>query len=172
MLEQDAGAATSVHVLHTPTTALVVDTSGIPRILHWGPPIREHVDDVAFLRTLTESQTGADGGQPGMRLPALLPEQSNAWTGTPGLSGHRAGAVFTTRFVTTSTRRAVSEDGTQTLVTEAVDRGAQLALVATIELAPSGVLRVDAALTNTSAASDYTVDALRLALPVPAEADE
>ena len=172
MPQQDADAASSVHVLRTPTTAIVVESSGVPRILHWGPPIREHADDVAFLRTLTESQTGADGGQPAMRVPALLPEQSTAWTGTPGLSGHRSGTVFTTRFSATSTRRTVYEDGTQSLVTEAVDRGAQLALVTTIELAPSGVLRVGAALTNTAAASDYTLDALRLALPVPTEADE
>ena len=172
MLQQDATTATSVHVLRSPTCSVVVETSGLPRILHWGPPIREHTDDVAFLRTLSESQTGADGGQPAMRLPSLHPEQSMAWTGTPGLSGHRAGATFTTRFSTINTRRTVCPDGTQSLITEAEDRCAQLALVTTMELAPSGVLRVGAALTNTAPASDYTLDALRLALPVPAEADE
>ncbi|PSK99799.1 alpha-galactosidase [Haloactinopolyspora alba] len=151
--------------------SVVVDVSGgVPRILHWGPRVGARASDRPFLRSLAETQRGADGLHDSMP-PAVLPEQAAGWMGTPGLEGHRDGTTFSSRFVTAG-HELNSAAGRQTLNSRAVDDDAQLELTTTIELAPSGVLRLRAGLTNTAPVSHYTVDAMRLALPVPAEAQE
>jgi alpha-galactosidase len=92
--------------------------------------------------------------------------------GTPGLEGHRGGATFSSRFSAAGHELTEHASGGQTLVADAVDEVAGLALSSTIELLPSGLLRLRARLTNASEDGRYTVIAMRLALPVPAEAQE
>lgn len=153
-------------------TSVVVDvTGGIPRILHWGAPVTLAPGDDAFLGSLAETQGGADLLEL-RQAPSILPEQSAGWMGTPGLEGHRNGTVFSSAFTPVDRRLDKSADGIHTLVTEAVDEVAQLSLTTTIQLLPSGLLRVAATVTNDAQDSAYTVDALRVVLPVPAEATE
>ncbi|MGH3681576.1 MAG: alpha-galactosidase, partial [Natronosporangium sp.] len=165
-----------VRVLSTGATSLVVDTSsGVPRVLHWGA--RLHPDapddlDAVFLATLHEPQHGADGMARHRRLPAVLPEQSAGWMGTPGLEGHRDGAVFSTHFTPAGIEWSGTPDTDQRLTAHAVDPAAELFLTTRIELSASGVVRLQAALTNTAQEESYTVNAMRVVLPVPAEADE
>lgn len=152
---------------------VVLDVGGgVPRVLHWGPPVGADPADQPFLATLAESQKGADGLTGARRLPAVLPEQSAGWMGTPGLEGHREGRAFSTSF----TPGGVTVDGDaasgHVLVATGLDVDAQLTLRTTVELTPHGVLRLRAAVTNDAPDSAYTVNAVRLALPVPAEAQE
>ncbi|MQA03503.1 MAG: alpha-galactosidase [Streptosporangiales bacterium] len=157
-------------VLRAGGTCAVVDVRGaIPRVLHWGAA--GGTGDEAFLATLATSQEGTDQLTGASRIPAVLPEQSAGWFGTPGLDGHRDGTAFSIRF--RRSRWHLDADGPgQSLLVEGTDEAAQLAVSTTIELSAAGVLRLRAAFTNTAPAGDYTVNAVRLALPVPAEAQE
>ena len=150
---------------------VVVDVSGgVPKVMHWGRPVSDSDSDL--LATLAEAQHGADGLTGASRLPAVLPEQSAGWVGTPGLEGHREGTTFTTRFAHAGWQLDGDAASGFVLQTHGVDEAAQLAVTTLIELFPSGVLRLRAALTNTGPVGDYTVDSMRLALPVPVEAQE
>ncbi len=159
-------------VLEAGGTSVVVDVStGVPRLLHWGRAVTVSEPDGSFLLSLATSQRGADGLH-GSTTPSVLPEQSAGWMGTPGLEGHRDGTTFSSRFCSTGWSLA-GEPGTgQTLVASALDEDAQLALVTTLDLLPTGLLRLHAKITNIGVESRYTVDAVRLVLPVPAEAQE
>ncbi|GAA1611573.1 alpha-galactosidase [Kribbella sancticallisti] len=159
-------------VLAAGPTSVVVDVSAaVPRVLHWGRRTTLQPSDEPFLRTLAELQTGADGLH-GAGFPSVLPEQSAGWMGLPGLEGHRDGTTFSSRFVADGWELSGEPGQQQTLVAQAVDSDAQLALTTTVELLASGVLRLSAAITNTAPESAYTVDAVRLVLPVPSEAQE
>jgi alpha-galactosidase len=161
-------------VLTAAAVSVVVDLrSGVPRVLHWGPRIGQALaSDEDYLATLAEAQHGADGLTGAGRIPAVVPEQSTGWTGTPGLEGHRDGTAFSTRFLPSGHQLTGSPDGPQRLTSEAVDRDADLALRTTIELGSSGVLRMQVVVANAATETDYTVQGVRLVLPVPAEAQE
>lgn len=60
----------------------------------------------------------------------------------------------------------------QRVVVDAVDKSARLSLTLDLELTASGLVRMRAAVRNYDEHLPYTVDALVVALPVPAEADE
>jgi alpha-galactosidase len=153
--------------------SVVVDlATGVPRVLHWGPSTGQDPADESFLAKLVESQHGADGLGGTSRFPAVLPEQSAGWLGTPGLDGHRDGSAFTTQFVRDGYELTGDQRSGQTLTVRAVDDVAHLDLTTTIDLSPAGVLRLRAALANTAATSAYTVNSVRLVLPVPTEAQE
>jgi alpha-galactosidase len=159
-------------VLGAGRMSVVVDVStAIPRVLHWGRRVTVSPSDQSFLQTLAEMQAGADGLQ-GAGFPSVLPEQSAGWMGIPGLEGHRNGTTFSSRFVSTGWELTGEAGEQQTLVATAVDGDALLALTTTVELLPSGVLRLRAGITNTATDKPYTIDAVRLVLPVPAEAQE
>jgi alpha-galactosidase len=165
--------STSVHTLTAAATSLVVDVgSGVPRVLHWGARLDDDPDAEPLLATLGETQFGADGLPAQHRYPAVLPEQSAGWMGTPGLEGHRDGTAFSTRFVALGHEISGRPDHRQVLVSRAVDEAVQVALTTTIELSAEGVARIRAALTNTAQSGTYTVNAMRLVLPVPQEAQE
>ncbi|SEE84761.1 alpha-galactosidase [Ruania alba] len=158
-------------VLQSDQITVVVDaTRGVPRVLYWGPRLDAGTDDLAYLATLAVSQGGSDALQ-GAGPPALLPEQWTGWAGTPGLEGHRDGSHFAHRFEPGG-HTVTETGGAQVLTVHGVDETAGLALTSTLELFDSGVLRVNAAITNSDDESSYTVDGLRLALPVPVEAQE
>jgi alpha-galactosidase len=116
-------------------------------------------------------QWTVDGVQ-GPVYPSVLPEQSSGWMGTPGIEGHRGGSRFSTRFEPAGVEVGADEDGVQFVESHSRDDVAELALAVRIELLPSGLLRCWAALENTSKDSVYDLEALRIALPVPAEAQE
>ncbi|MEW1681719.1 alpha-galactosidase [Streptomyces sp. NPDC093594] len=165
--------STSVHTLTAAATSLVVDVGpGVPRVLHWGARLGDDPASHSFLATLGETQFGADGMPGQHRHPGVLPEQSAGWTGTPGLEGHREGHAFSTRFVAAGHELSGAPNQRQVLVSRAVDETVQVALTTTVELSPQGVARIRAALTNTAPSGTYTINAMRLVLPVPHEAQE
>jgi len=159
-------------VLTVGDLSVVVDvTAGVPRVLHWGPPVSASASDRKFLQALPLSQSGADGLS-GSAFPAVLPEQSAGWVGTPGLEGHRDGLAFSTRFTSNGYQLTEGAGGSRTLVTSGVDEVVGLEMSTTLELLPAGLIRLRAGVTNTAVDGAYTVDSVRLALPVPAEAQE
>jgi alpha-galactosidase len=168
-----ANASAPVAVVLTGgATSLVVHVgAGLPRVLHWGSR-QEASESARFLASLGEAQFGADGLNGGSRLPAVLPEHSAGWFGTPGLEGHRDGRTFSTRFVSAGWELVGEPDAGQRLTAHSADDAAGLALTTTIELSAEGVARLRAVLTNTDRAATYTVNGVRIVLPVPSEALE
>ena len=177
VIERDLPVLTSeladgVVALHSATVSVIVDVSrGIPLILHWGGRIDVATSDADYLRSLAIAQRGADALR-GSGPPAVLPEQSAGWVGTPGLAGHRNGRAFSTLFTAVGHHVVENADGGVSLMVVGRDPDVGVSLQTRIDLSPSGVLKMNAAVTNESESEPYAVDAVRMALPVPVEADE
>ncbi len=181
--EIDAGASTTRDPgepegclqLRAGGVGLILDCTGdrLPRVLHWGPDLGPlSVEELEDLRRACEPPLVS--GQPDVVVPvSLLPEQSAGWLGTPGLSGHRSGADFSTRFTVTAIAQEHPDDPTvsRRVAFSARDDAAQLSLSLTVEMLDSGLVRLRAAVTNTGDGV-FDLASLDVALPVPTEATE
>lgn len=163
--------------LRAPGTSLVLDCTGsrLPRVLHWGEDLGD-VDHTALAELATASAARQMSNTLDLPVPlSLLPEHSAGWLGTPGLTGHRDGADFSTAFTVRSIRTVRTPDLPQAhqLTVDAVDEHARLQLVLEIELTASGLVRQRATVTNRDTGErPYVLDGLLLALPVPAHATQ
>ena len=154
-------------------TALVLDVSGpaLPRVVHWG-------SDLGDLRVL-EGSAGVlvSGGVPRNstdepRVLTLLPGELEAWSGAPGLAGHRAGTATLPRWALAGPV-AVEDDpaGGGALTVRAADAACGLEVSLRLTLGPTGLLTVDSTLTST-AEGTYDLAALRAVMPLPPVASE
>jgi alpha-galactosidase len=156
--------------------SLVLDVPDdrLPVVVHWGADLGEVPEGVlGALRTATLPQPfgyPVDGPMP----VSVLPEASAGWPGTRGVTGHRAGAAPSTRFVVTGVDRAAREEPwASAVVVRAVDAAAGLDLVLEIEQAATGLLRLRATVTAQDASGEpYDLAGVLPALPVPARAAE
>ena len=175
---ESAPTEDAVHVLdlRAAGVALLLDCTGtgLPRVLHWGPdPGPRTARDVADLRLAL--RPGTASGQVDVVVPlSLLAEQSAGWLGTPGLTGHREGRDFSTRFEVSAVRHDVT-DGDPVVAhrvrVTAADDTAGLGLDLQLEMLVSGLVRLRAAVTNTGTGV-FDLATLDVNLPVPLEADE
>ncbi|GAB3454919.1 alpha-galactosidase [Kineococcus endophyticus] len=167
-----AVAGRTLH-LRAAGVSLVVDvpTTSVPVVVHWGADLGDlserQLDDLVASGRPARSNNDLDVPQPAR----LLPETSWGWSGRPGLSGHRAGAAWSTRFVPTAVHVETGTGGGGRLQVDCADGTAGLGLVLELELLPSGLLRHRATVTNTGA-DGYEVADLALSLPVPVVATE
>ena len=180
-----SSAVTARIVLTSPVTDLVLSVRDgrLPEVVHWGAPLGD-LDAVGFDRAARATGLGGtNNGLPGEGYGlGVVPEQWTGWSGRPGVSGSRSGRDWAPRFAVTS----VTVDGENPsladvvrvdaargadLVVHATDPVAGLTLDLTLEMLPTGLVRANAALTNTGAPG-YQLDGLALALPVPALATE
>src|SRR5690349_14562455 len=155
--------------------SLVLDCSGplLPRVLHWGADLFDRsareLAGLALAATPQQVSNNVDEVVP----VSVLPEQSVGWIGTPGVTGHRDGAAFSTAF----TVYRVAEEPADApighrLTVGARDAAAGLSLLLELEMARSGLVRQRATLTNEDAESPFLLDGVLLTLPVPTEAGE
>ncbi|MBE1876331.1 alpha-galactosidase [Myceligenerans sp. TRM 65318] len=171
---QGAGRAWPQHVRLAASGVAVVlslPADALPAIVHWGADPGD-LDDAGLAGLIASSvpALATNGVDDHVRV-AVLPESWTGWTGTPGLEGHRSGRAWSPRFRPESVEVRYDDAGGGLVTTTASDDDAALRLVLEIELLASGILRLRAHLTNLGD-DHYTVDALRLALPVPTSADE
>jgi alpha-galactosidase len=147
--------------------SLVVDRpDGLPRIAYWGPALGElTAAELTALITAGVPQRVTNTVDAHVPV-AVLPEQSAGWLGTPGLSGHREGADFSTAFRPGD----LVVDGNR-ITSTATDPAARLGLALELELTPAGLVRQRATLTN-EGETPYTIEALLPVLPVPGYATE
>ena len=144
------------------TTAFLIGEPG-----GTGLVLVEHGDrlpTVAWCGVVDPATTAADHAALCPDGPAMLPEAASVWYGRPGLSGHRgageAGA-WSPRFVPT----AVSVTPHRATI-EATDEQAGLTLRTDVEAVPGGLLRLRHQVSNIGP-TDYQLDALDVAVPVP-----
>ena len=141
----------------------------LPSVLHWGADLGDlsPVELASIALTAQRPPVGASVDVP-LEL-GLVPEASSGWLGTPGLLGHRDGASFSTRFLTTGiTVEDLDQDPTisSRVRITAADEAVGLDLTIVLELAHSGLLKAQASVTNTGEGL-YELQALDVALPVP-----
>ncbi|WP_265520332.1 alpha-galactosidase [Oerskovia flava] len=171
-------AAPGLLHLRAAGVSLVLDTRGplLPRVLHWGADLGD-VPDAELDEVFRTSVPPVASGSTDTPVPlSLVPEQSAAWLGTPGLTGHRDGADFSTAFAVTSveTEHDTERDGAPVahrVVTRATDAVAGLDLRLDLEVLPAGLVRTRAAVTSTGDGV-FALGTLDVALPLPREADE
>ncbi|GAA3806971.1 alpha-galactosidase [Cellulomonas soli] len=160
------------HHLRAAGVSVVVVTSAerMPHLVHWGADLGDLGEDalaaldVAAVPPLTHNTYEVS------RDATLVPAFHAGWLGRPGVLGSRRGRDWSPLFTDVQHVRE-DADRAQRIVSGAVDPVAGLALRHELELDASGLLRLRVALTNT-ADEEYEVSALRVALPVPAQADE
>lgn len=158
--------------------SLVLDLTGdrLPRALHWGADLGDlPADELQELRAASVPPVAS--GVTDLPVPlSLLPEQSVGWLGTPGVTGHREGADFSTAFVVdgVEVEHGTERDGAPVahrVTVRATDAAARLVLVLELEMLPDGLVRTRAEVVNADPGV-FTVSGVDLALPVPREADE
>jgi len=160
---------------------LELNGGALPTVAHWGADLGPL--DPAMLDAVVRAARSPEpaNGIPRPVSVGLLPEAWTGWAGTPGVAGHRPGGRdWSPRFAVTGARLEAlggAEGGGDTgdrpgrLVVAAEDLDTRLGLELVVELAPTGVLRARATLTNRSD-EPYVVDGVTLTLPVPPVADQ
>ncbi|WP_431279207.1 alpha-galactosidase [Leifsonia poae] len=163
-------------------TSLVIDTVGrVPRVLHWGADLG--AIDTAEAEALRETGGPAvlNNSPDVPRAFSLWPTEFEGWAGTPAQEGHAAGSATTPRPETIAVRYSPQgDDGGNggTIEIDLVDAITALRSTMSLRLDPFGVLSVDisvvrdASLAPDTAATPYTLDALRVLLPVPERATD
>lgn len=152
-------------------TSVVVNcpAASLAEVLYWGADLGPLASQAlaVWATTGVGVVTGCADIPP--RL-SLVPTQAEGWLGTPGLVGSRAGLGQFSAFLPVGVE-VLASDGTDGAPSElrirAHDDEADLDLTIDLRLAPSGLLRARAELTNRGE-DGYAVDSLLLALPVPA----
>ena len=145
------------------TSLLITSDGGMPCLAHWGAALG---DTDAMLVPALERPVPSGGLDVDPPL-GLVAESSVGWFGNPGLEGHRPdGNDFAPQFALTSSD-VLANSATFVLV----DESAALSLTISVVLHPSGVASFDASISN-DGTTPYSLDALRLSLPVPAQAQE
>ena len=144
------------------------EPDSLPEVLHWGPDLGPLTQE--SLASWASARAGLVSGMADVppRL-SLVPQQSEGWTATPGLTGSRAGLGQFSAFHPTAIE-ILAADGTDGAPSHVLvschDDEAGLELAVELELAASGLLRIRATLTNRGA-DGYGLDSLLLALPTP-----
>lgn len=167
-------AAAPLH-WHADGVSLVLDGAGplLPRVLHWGAELPGCSDaELAALRVAATPQQVSNNIDDVVPV-SVLPEHSVGWIGTPGLTGHRDGAAFSTAF----TVERLAEEPAQTpvgrrLTVAARDPAAGLALLLELEMTESGLVRQRVTVTNEDRDTTFLLDGVLPTLPVPTEATE
>ena len=149
--------------LHDGQLSVVVSTRGnIPSIVYWGSFLGDSpLNSKQFERTVL-------GGGIDLDPPlGIVPQSHDGWLGTPGIEGcFTDGSGSFPQFAITSLTHTTTS-ATFTLR----DVGLELELDLNLEIHASGLLKVSGSLTNRSP-KKYFLHSLRIALPVPARAQE
>jgi alpha-galactosidase len=152
-----------VHLTDGETSLLIVISGAMPSVVHWGAALGDA--DRGLIDALERPVPG--GGLDVDPPLGLVAETGVGWFGTPGIEGHRPdGSDFAPQFSVQS----VEADQHRAEIA-LVDDAARLSLKIVVALHASGVATFRASISN-DGESSYTLDALRLSLPVPAQAGE
>ena len=160
---------------------VVVGASGMPHIVHWGRDLGPLDEDALTAVALGVERMDVDN-VPDIPLEAgIIPGGWTGWSGRPGLVGHREDrGSWSPRLRTREVRVPGQEQpvppGSHVLTQNDVafslsDEHSGLAASVRLRLGPGGVMEAQATVTN-AGDTDYHLDELTLAFPVPLEATE
>ncbi len=147
--------------------SLVLDAVGpqLPCVLHWGADLGPlDADALTALAAASRPPVPGSAIDAPVLLP-VLPTEDDGWSGTPGISGHRAGAGVTPQLVLDA---PVTVDGTEVTATAS---GGGLTVVLTLVLDEHGIVRVRTRVRNTGE-GHYDLASVLPLLPVPPQAAE
>ncbi|QIZ97675.1 alpha-galactosidase [Leifsonia sp. PS1209] len=170
----------AVLALRAAGTSIVIDAAGrVPRVLHWGADLGPLSDAEAAALRETGGPAVLNNAPDIPRAFSLWPTEFEGWAGTPAQEGHAAGTATTPRPRTVAARSEHDgDDGGGSIEIELEDAVTGLRSTMTIRLDRFGVLSIDVSVVRDvaldAAATDvpYTLDALRVLLPVPDRAVE
>ncbi|WP_203454600.1 alpha-galactosidase [Jiangella aurantiaca] len=151
---------------------LALPADSLPIVIHWGADPGQLGDGgLASVERASLAPLATNGVDSRVSV-SIVPEGARGWTGTPGVVGHRDdGSGWSPRFQVTSVTWDSRPGRGGYVEVAGSDPIAGLALRVYIELAPAGLVRTRAELTNVGPGR-YTLDAVQLALPVPTRAAE
>ncbi|MFI8525951.1 alpha-galactosidase [Promicromonospora sukumoe] len=162
-------------VLRAAGVSLVLDLVGaVPQVLHWGEDLGElGPEGVGALRETGVTARVANSPETPRAL-TLLPVERDAWSGLPGIEGHRGGTATTPRPELVDASVEVPDGGVGGVVRLNLrEPVADLALAAEVELEATGVLRVRWTVTAEAGAGEvYDLSHVTALLPLPARAVE
>ncbi|WP_114855100.1 alpha-galactosidase [Brachybacterium sp. YJGR34] len=174
------GATQRLHLSAAGVSVLMDVTDGrAPAIVHWGAALGvlgdEGIDAACGAAVTPVANNEVD-------VPSrvgIIPLQSDGWIGRQGLNGARPdGTGWASRLVTRGIAvdgrpltAAHAESGAAAARFDLADEQQGLEVALDVELLPSGLLRLRAALTNTGG-TPYGLDELTLTVPVPGDAEE
>jgi len=150
--------------LENERVAVVVDLRyGAPKLMHIGAS----TDGDPLAMSLALDSAVPIAGLNGLAPRTLLPEASLGFPGRPGIEGHRAdGTGWAPRMV----QDEVTHSGNSVSMSSS-DADAGLSQRVSVELDPSGVIKVVAAVTNL-AITPYQLTGVTLCVPVPSSGRE
>lgn len=160
----------TIHLRNGGTSVVFrLKSDAIPQVLYWGEDLGDLTPAQCEDFSKAQYSAVASGICDVPPLLSLLPQQSEGWTGTPGLEGSRNGvakfSAFSLQDVETDAGGANADPSR--MVAKLHDGEADIDVAVELEVTPSGVVRTRARLTNTGA-DGYAVGSLFLALPTPA----
>jgi alpha-galactosidase len=170
----EIGKGFGVVQLRAADVSVVLDCRGpgLPDVLYWGADLGELDRAQLEVVALTSAPPPTSNSLDVLSRVGLLPEHAAGWAGLPGVRGHRSGTDWSPLFMLSAVDLGPPGTAGGSLTIHGADSAAALALSIEIELTPSGLLRLRAAVRNEHATTRYELDGLVLALPVPTEATE
>ncbi len=159
----------TVHLRRSGTSLVLgLPEVDLPCVLHWGADLGPADLDALGLASRPPYVDSEITAPPRV---AILPRHSAGWLGRPGLLGSRSGRDWSVRFDQVGHEVTDSGSGVARVRSTAVDTVGALEVSSEVELHPSGLVRVRAAVRNLGD-DPYEVQLVQPALPVPTEADE
>lgn len=147
-------------VVAGPHAALFVVDGGMPQFIHLGSVESVPLDDEMFDHLVPPAGLDAPAA------PCLVANSATGWFGEPGIVLTRGGRVLTPNFVHRSTTSAGNS-----ITFDQVDDELFIGLSISVNLHESGVLDIQAAVTNMGDL-ELGVNALAVTLPIPQHLDE
>ena len=152
-----------VITLSSSTSSMIFDTSDNNLVIkHWGAAIEHQGTGIQAATTKSVANSGFDSALE----TGVVREHSRGFLGHPTISGHRNGKAWSTFFSLTKVDHTES-----TLTAHFADATAHLKLEMTYSLNEFGILKINAALTNTGNDS-YNLEQFVYWLPLPDRANE
>ncbi len=155
-----------VHLRAGGTSVCVDSSTGVPRIVHWGPDLgrvsQKTLDSLARADRLQRASGGLDETV-GL---SVVSTAASGWAGTPALEGHRDGDAVGVRF-----ELHASEVTSTSVRFDLTDAEMELSARYVLRVTGSGLVRARTTVRN-DGVGVYAVQALHVMLPLPWEATE
>ncbi|MBK4346278.1 alpha-galactosidase [Lacisediminihabitans sp. G11-30] len=146
----------------------------LPRVLHWGADLgdlsTEELDAFALIAGPSQLHNSPD--EP--RAFTVWPTQFDGWSGTPAITGHRAGVATTPRVALDRVERDLEPDGGTGITFWLTDRVSLLEIRLTYRLTTQGLVEVQSTVRSTAEAESavYDLGSVLTLMPVPTRAGE